>query len=485
MKKVKSMNRRRFLGWSGLATASLFSTAGCGHLRDIGRRKPNVVYVFADQWRAQATGYAGDPNLKGMTPILDKMYGESIALENAVSTCPVCSPYRASLMTGQYPLTNGLFLNDLCLNPEAVSMGKIFTAAGYSTGYIGKWHLDGHGRSAYIPKERRQGFDYWKVLECTHNYNHSFYYANDSSEKLRWDGYDAFAQTRDAQQYIKNHADNEKPFLLLLSWGPPHNPYQTAPENYRKMFPQNKIQLRPNVEGDFSADLAGYYAHIAALDKSFGDLLRTIDESGLRDDTIVVFTSDHGDMLGSHGQIRKQKPWDEAIRVPFLMRYPAIHKTQRKLNFPMSTPDILPTLLGLCGIKAPLTVEGTDYSDVFKGAAEPQDHAALIECPSPFGEWERNRGGREYRGLRTERYTYVRSLAGPWLLYDNQIDPYQQNNLINKAEHAKLQRMLDARLTAMLKARGDTFERGEVYIEKWNYEVTSRGTVDYNKHNSG
>jgi arylsulfatase A-like enzyme len=168
------------MGWSGLATAGLFATAGCGHLNLSRKNKPNVVFVFADQWRAQATGYNGDPNLQGMTPVLDKMEKESINLVNAVSTCPVCTPYRASLITGQYPLTNGLFLNDLCLNPKAVSMAKIFTEAGYDTGYIGKWNLDGHGRSAYIPKERRQGFEYWKVLECTHNYNRSFYYDNDN-----------------------------------------------------------------------------------------------------------------------------------------------------------------------------------------------------------------------------------------------------------------------------------------------------------------
>jgi len=485
MKEQKRLcSRRRFMGWSGLATAGLFATAGCGHLDLTRKNKPNVVFVFADQWRAQATGYGGDPNLQGMTPVLDKMEKESIHLVNAVSTCPVCTPYRASLITGQYPLTNGLFLNDLCLNPKAVSMAKIFTEAGYDTGYIGKWHLDGHGRSAYIPKERRQGFEYWKVLECTHNYNRSFYYDNDNPERKIWDDYDAFAQTKDAQSYIRNHAEDEKPFLLVLSWGPPHNPYETAPESYRKMFPADKVKQRPNVPSDFTSDLAGYYAHIAALDKSFGDLMNTIDECGLRNNTVVIFTSDHGDMIGSQGEIRKQKPWDESIRVPFLLRYPGIHNQARRLNFPIGTPDILPTLLGICDIKKPASIEGVDYSDVLKGGEEPTDHAALIECPSPFGEWERQRGGREYRGLRTERYTYVRSLAGPWMLYDNQSDPYQQNNLIDHPQYADLQRSLDERLSAALKERNDTFERGEVYIKERGYKVTTRGTVDYQQHDS-
>lgn len=111
-------------------------------------------------------------------------------------------------------------------------MGKIFKNAGYNTAYIGKWHLDGHGRSSYIPPERRQGFDYWKVLECTHNYNNSLYFANEDTFPSKWTGYDAYYQTLDAQNYIREHASDEPPFLLVLSWGPPHDPYHTAPVQY-------------------------------------------------------------------------------------------------------------------------------------------------------------------------------------------------------------------------------------------------------------
>ncbi len=473
------MNRRKFLSYTGLAAAGCFLADSAAGQSAAGAKKPNVVFVLADQWRAQACGYAGDPNLAGMTPHLDQLAGESVNLVNAISTCPVCTPYRASLITGQYPLTHGLFLNDLCLSTRAVSLAQACQQAGYDTGYIGKWHLDGHGRSAYIPKERRQGFEYWKVLECTHSYNKSFYYDNDDPTRRVWPEYDVFAQTKDAQSYIRNHAEGGKPFLLVLSWGPPHNPYETAPESYRKLFPKEKVQLRPNVQGDFQGDLAGYYAHIAAMDRSLGDLLKTIDESGLRENTIVVFTSDHGDMLGSHGMIRKQKPWDEAVRVPFLLRYPKVQRGGRELKFPIGTPDIMPTLLGLCGIAVPATVEGSDFSAVLAGAAEPEDHAALIQCPSPFGEWTRAKGGREYRGLRTERYTYVCDRQGPWLMYDNESDPYQLKNLISNPEHAELQKRLDQRLQGMLRTRADTFEPGESYIAQRGYQVDASGTVRY------
>ena len=244
--------------------------------RRTGTRPPNIVFVLADQWRAEAFGYAGNSDIK--TPNLDRLQREGVRFVNAVSAMPVCSPMRASLLTGQRPLTHGVFVNDVPLNPAAVTLGKVLRTAGYDTAYIGKWHVDGHGRLDFIPRERRQGFDYWKVLECTHDYNHSAYYA-DGPEKLYWEGYDAIAQTRDAQQYLRDHAQSQKPFILVLAWGPPHDPYFTAPEQYRALYDPDKLALRPNVPEAGRAQarktLAGYYAHCTALDDCFGELRRT------------------------------------------------------------------------------------------------------------------------------------------------------------------------------------------------------------------
>src|SRR6266550_8709917 len=192
-------------------------------------RKPNILVVVADQWRAQAFGFAGDPNVK--TPNLDRLGSESIRFINAVAGLPVCSPTRASLLTGKRPLTHGVFLNDVPLNPNATTIAKVLKAEGYDTGYIGKWHLNGDGRSKFIPHDRRQGFDYWKALECTHSYSNSFYYS-DEPVKLKWNGYDAIAQTRDAAAFLRNREKSAKPFFLVLAWGPPHDPYQIAPEKY-------------------------------------------------------------------------------------------------------------------------------------------------------------------------------------------------------------------------------------------------------------
>ena len=205
--------------------------------------RPNVIVVVADQWRAQALGCAGDINAR--TPNLDRLAAEGLRLTTAVSTCPVCSPFRGSLMTGQYPLTNGVFLNDVPLRPKGPALAEAFQKAGYQTACIGKWHLEGDGRSAFIPPQRRLGFEFWRACECTHDYNHSLYYG-DKDEKLYWRGYDAEDQTQAAIQYIRQY-HQRGPFLLFLSWGPPHNPYGTAPEAFRRQFTPEALTLRPNV----------------------------------------------------------------------------------------------------------------------------------------------------------------------------------------------------------------------------------------------
>jgi arylsulfatase A-like enzyme len=463
------------------AALSIFTT-GCNSDGAKEVIRPNVVFVFADQWRAQATGFAGDPN--AITPAIDKLASESVVFSAAVCNAPVSSPYRGSLLTGCYPLSHGIFMNDVSLNPEVNSMGKIFREAGYKTAYIGKWHLDGHGRSAWIPPERRQGFGYWKVLECTHNYNNSLYYYNDDTIPFKWQGYDAYYQTLDAAEYIREHANGKDPFLMVLSWGPPHNPYNTAPEEYRKKYQNYNIQLRPNVPEQFRekaiSDIKGYYAHINALDECIDILLGTIEDTGIKENTIFVFTSDHGDMLYSHGMERKQKPFDESILVPFIIRYPAIHKTRNiTIGAPVGTPDILPTLLGLSSIKIPGSIEGDDFSVYLSGKKKLKDNNVLILSVTPFGEWNRNKGGVEYRGIRNRQYTYVRNLEGPWLLFDNIKDPFQKVNLVNDNKYSGLKRKLEKTLQKKLKELNDEFLPGKEYIDKWGYKVDETGTVPY------
>ena len=442
-------------------------------------KPPNIIFIVADQWRAQAFGFAGDPNVK--TPHLDQLERESVNFTQAVSGMPVCSPTRASLLTGQRPQTHGVFINDVPLNTGAVTLAKELKAAGYDTGCIGKWHVDGHGRLSSIPPNRRQGFDYWKVCECTHDYNNSTYY--DGKEgKLKWEGYDAIAQTRDAQTYITNHSLSQKPFLLWLAWGPPHNPYETAPQKFRDLYSSDQMQLRDNVPSDAAprtrTELANYYAHCSALDECVGDIVRTLKDTGLSEDTIIVFTSDHGDMLRSQGQLRKQRPWEESVRVPLLFRVPKkLDVKPSRLAATINSEDVMPTLLRLCGRPVPKSVEGLDFTNCMRGGVDPSGGATVIRCIAPFGEYTKAQGGREYRQVRTARYSYARDLSGPWLLYDNQADPFQLDNLVANSSHTKLLAEMESLLQSKLTAQKDEFLPGPAYIEKWGWKVDASGTA--------
>ena len=345
-----SMKRRDLLKSAGVGAASL--VLGVPRIRATGlARKPNLVYVFADQWRAEATGYAGNKDVR--TPNLDRLAGASVNFQNAVSCCPVCSPYRASLLTGQYPLTHGVFLNDVPLRSEATTLAEVYQRSGYQTAYIGKWHLDGNRRSAFIPRERRQGFEFWKVLSCTHAYNNSFYYG-DENVRAKWDGYDAVAQTREAQQYIRDHADGP-PFALVLSWGPPHDPYGTAPEV------PGPLQARPSgspteCAGGGPGQGSGGARRLLRPHRRPGRLRRRApaDAAGRRDRA--------GHDLRLHLRPRRHARSRTAVRTSsspgtsrsacrFCSATPPCSGTEgRTIDLPINTPDIMPTLLGLSGI---------------------------------------------------------------------------------------------------------------------------------------
>lgn len=450
------------------------------------KRKPNILYVLVDQWRAQSTGYAGDNNV--ITPHLDRLASKSLNLTHAVSGMPVCSPHRASFLTGQYPLTHGVFMNDVLLDTNRTTIAKVFKENDYQTAYWGKWHVDGHGRSSYIPKSRQQGFDEWKALECSHDYNQSAYYEGDSKEKKKWETYDAIAQTQDVCQYLKKQNPGDAPFFLVLSIGSPHDPYQTAPEKYKKLYEHTIFKLRGNVPADkfekVQNDLRGYYAHMTAIDDCMGQLWQTLQEKGLEENTLIVFTSDHGDLLGSHNAWNKQQPYDESIRVPFLIHYPKGLGTKgRKSAALINSPDIMPTLLGFSGIKIPKTVEGVDFSANFLGKKKNKVSYTLLSCVQPFGQWPRNKGGKEYRGLMTEKYTYVRDLNGPWLFFDREKDPFQLDNLVGKKDVKIQQNKLEKMLANELKKRKDAFLPGLQYVKKWNYVIDSTETVPYVKIN--
>jgi arylsulfatase A-like enzyme len=367
-----------------------------------------------------------------------------------------------------------MFLNDLYMPAEEVSIAEALKSAGYDTAYIGKWHLDGHGRQNYIPPERRQGFDYWKVLECTHKYMDSKYYDNDDPTLRTWEGYDAYAQTRDAQQYIHDHTDGDKPFFLLVSFGGPHFPHNNGPEDLMAYYQSKELEFHPNVPPEQfernHQEMPGYYAHCTAIDQCVGDLEQALEDAGIAEQTIFVFTSDHGDMHGSHGwrSWRKQLPYNEAARVPFICRYPKAHSKGREVRTPLNTTDIFPTLLSLADVPVPECVEGVDLSAMIcDEAVEDDSRAALYMTVVPTYD-EPNFA---YRAIRTSRHTYIRDPDGRRMLFDDPADLYQMNDLADEPECAALVADLERRMQAEMDRIDDDFPTPQQALDRWGYEL--------------
>ena len=199
-----------------------------------------------------------------------------------------------------------MFLNDAYLPDAQVCLAETFRAASYRTAYIGKWHLlDGHGRTSFIPPSAGEAGSTGRAPSATTDYPHSHYYTGDSPEKRFWEGYDAFAQTKDAIGYLRERATDGAPFVLFVAYGSPHFPHATAPEEFKALCPPDQIRLPANVppaqETAARREAQGYYGHCTALDRCVGEIVAALEDLKLAENTILVFTSDHGEMLGSHG----------------------------------------------------------------------------------------------------------------------------------------------------------------------------------------
>lgn len=424
-------------------------------------KSPNLVYVFTDQQSRDMLGCYGNRDMR--TPRLDAFAEESIQFEHCISSSPVCTPYRGMLLSGQHPLHNGAVHNDVpMLANNGQSFADALSQAAYQTAYVGKWHLLGHERDRPVPAGKmRYGFDgTFLTNNCHVDYRpgHSYYW-NEKGERVFFNEWEVDGQTRQAIEFLDTCTADD-PFALFLSWHPPHDigirpetvtfDYQTEAD-LMALYDPKEIRLRPSARDcpEIRQAYHGYYAMCSGVDRAFGRLMDALKARGLYDNTLIVFTSDHGDNLHSYGYtIAKDQPEDTAVRVPFLMHLPAAAQ-RRKSDLLLGTLDLMPTLLGLLGVAVPDTCQGQDLSDFILE----RDDDAVESVPLFFHN-------PAWNGVYTREYTYgcgdlnyfQRDGNGGLMfqkspvqaLYARKTDPFQLVNHYNDPAWSDVQGRLEA-----------------------------------------
>jgi arylsulfatase A-like enzyme len=455
---VTNISRRSFLEGTA-ATAALASSSSA----IAAGRRPNILFLFADQLRAMSLSLYGETNIR--TPVFDALLSSGTHFTHAYASDPVCAPSRASVLTGLYPTAHGVTENGERLPVELPSMATKLAAAGYRTGYIGKWHLDNNDKPGFVPPKRRHGFSWWRAYNSGHHWRRSVFFADNDDTPRRPSPPDRFEpayQVDHAIEFIESTPN--KPWFLMLSFGPPHPPGSTPIEDWAKDLPNGTLSRIDRSQLTFPANVPdwikaanngkrgkgdrdpgarhhmhGYYASILALEDQVDRLLKALEALNQRKDTLVVVSADHGEMGGAHGQYKKGEPYEEALRVPLSFSWPGVIG-RRAIHAPVSGVDIAPTLIGFTEAPA-MKKHGIDLSPALLTGAEP----ARPNVMSTRGLGKRD----QWFALRGPRYTYVERGEGDEkkvILWDNTDDPLQETNVAKDKAYRDVTKRMAARL---------------------------------------
>lgn len=452
---------------------------------------PNLVFIMADQWRGQAMGCLGLEPVQ--TPNLDRLISEGVYFTDAISSYPVSSPARGMLMTGMYPIDSKVTGNcnsatapyHVELPTKARCWSDVLKDQGYELGYIGKWHLDAPHKpyidtynnkgeiawNEWCPKERRHGFNHW-IAYGTYDYHLKPMYWNTNASRDEYYYVNQWGPEYEADQaidYIANKdnklRNSNKPFALVVSMNPPHTGYELVPDKYKKIYRNVDVETLCNSpvippkgteEGDyFRKSVLDYYACMTGVDEQVGRILRELKEQGLFDNTIVVFTSDHGDCMGMHHHIGKDIYYEEAMRIPLIVSWPEKLVPRRDSTLMISFADLYPSLLSLMGFKGQIPAE-VQTLDLSASILSPDKTQEVVQ-PYYYILPENLTTG--YRGLRTKKYTFVvhatNGQTDEWILFDREQDPFQLNNIASG--QPELVKQFSSRLKGWLKKTNDPF----------------------------
>ena len=450
-------------------------------LKDGGERamaeKANLVFIFTDQQRRETLECYGNERLSA--PHLNGLAEESLIFENAYVTQPLCTPSRSSIMTGLYPHTNGCTNNNLAMHPQTRSIAEM-VSPDYQRAYCGKWHLGNevfaqHGFEEWISIEDGY-FPYYskdEYLNARSSYQHFLiengfepdaekmgrrYFSRPAAARLPEEFTKARFVGREAARYISEHA--QAPFILYVNFLEPHMPctgpfdhmyppeaLPVGPAFLKKPTPPAPLDLKRRADHCMNRDFEGhdlrteagwrqfraqYWGLVTLVDHAVGDILGAIEDRGIADNTLVVFTSDHGEMLGDHAMLGKDVLYEESVSVPLLMRVPWLNHEARRIPGRISQIDLVPTLLELLNDPLPDSLQGQSRAAVVRGETTLEGNDVFIE--------RNRRGGGEGDSSRRA----VISSAGWKLnldpddlceLYDLNTDPHELTNLFQHPEH--------------------------------------------------
>jgi N-acetylglucosamine-6-sulfatase len=446
--------------------------------------RPNIVFILVDDARWDDLGCTGHPFSK--TPNIDRIAREGITFRNAFATTVICSPSRASILTGLHTRTHGIIDNTdrSAASHKLATFPQWLQRAGYETAFIGKWHMGNDDT-------RRPGFDYWA---CLKGQGSSFDpELNVNGKEVQTKGYVTDVLSARALEFLK--APHAKPFLLYYSHKAVHpETVQRADgslsdptlsnfipaDRHKNLYAGVNVPRRPNAlaapqgkpalqrtipglpplgpkTGSSDEVILNRLRMLAAVDESVGEVFKALEATGQLDRTLIVFTSDHGYYYGEHGlSVERRLAYEEGIRIPLLLRYPPRIKAGTKRDQMALTLDFAPTLLQLAGVPVPEGLHGKSLVPLFANEAAPLRDGFLIEHFSENVFPRTTKLG--YQAIRTERWKYIHYVDVPNAdeLYDLKRDPYEMMNLIAEGSAAEELRKLQARLAAQLREIGGT-----------------------------
>ena len=462
--------------------------------------RPNILIVYPDQMRYDAMGCAGNPVIR--TPHIDRLAHEGVQFSEAYVSYPICSPFRASLLTGKYAQGHGMVQNHFPLRGDQTFLAQCLRNAGYRTGYVGKWHLEGGPKPGFVPPNRRFGFEHFIGFNRGHSYLSSIYF-DDDGQAYHSRRYEPDYQTDQLLEFIEGAAKAEdgKPFFAYVSYGPPHFPME-MPDYLRRIYRPDEVPLPPGVpdpelqasvqrlrnevhcggdprsghkshtaddtkpvgepetEAEIRRFIAEYFGMIHNIDWNLGRVLNRLDGLGIAHDTMVVFLSDHGDMFGQHGSFCgiKCQPYRAAMQVPLIVRYPARFAPRRTEAMVDVGVDMMPTLLDLCAAPRPDGMHGLSYLPVLDGTASEARSAIMYQVFTQNGGNPGEYAPYAQRGIRTKDWLYVRHKDARVMLHDERSDFHEQHNLVNDPERESLMDAFDARIGSHMAATGDDWD---------------------------